>query len=332
MKKVVSILGKIVFWLFFVVLCILLAVRVVDYVAFFPFYSNASAVCAMPGIHENYVPQGFDYDEEWGKFLATGYMSDKSESRVYVLDKSGNATYTKLLKANGKKYTGHTGGIAHFGEYVYITGGDTIDVFSYTDVKNGAKTTKLLGTVPTFNDPAYCYIYNGYLFAGSYFYETDDVEKQEHVTTPAGQKNTAIITVFKLDASKEFGIDPTIKAVISTKDRAQGMCFTADGELVLSTSSGLSVSQLTVYDVSDLAKTVGDPDNEFTAGEQDVFSLPWYYLEDNDIQQVISAPPMSEEVVYLDGKLYVMNESACNKYIFGKFTTGLWLYAYDYVK
>ena len=331
-KKVLSVCGKVLFWLVFAVLCILLAVRVVDYAAFFPFYSNAQAVFAMPGIHEGYVPQGFDYDKSQGKFLATGYMSDKTASRVYLFDETGNGSYTELLKKNGKAYNYHTGGIAFFGEYLYITGSTGIDVFSYTEVKNGAKTVKQLGSVKTYNDPAYCYVHDGYLFAGSYFYETDEIEAAEHVTTPAGQKNTAIITVFKLDDSQEFGIDPTVRAVISTKDRAQGMCFTENGDLVLSTSSGLSVSQLTVYDVSDLATTAGDPDGEFTAGEADVSELPWYYLEDNDVKDVISAPPMSEEIVFLNGKFYVMNESACNKYIFGKFTTGLWLYAYEYAK
>ena len=230
----------------------------------------------------------------------------------------------ELLKKNGNKYMGHTGGIAHFKDWLYITGSDGVDVFSYADVKAGKTTVKLQGDVKTHNDPAYCYIHNGYLFAGSYFYKTDDVEAQEHVTTPAGNKNTAIITVFKLDESKPFGIDPTLRAVISIKDRAQGMCFTDDGDLVLSTSSGLSVSQLTVYDVSNVATTQGDIDGEFP------IAAPWYYLEDNDVKTVISAPPMSEEIVYRNGKFYIMNESACNKYIFGKFTTGWWIYAYTY--
>ena len=324
MKKTLSVVGKIIVWIVGVLLCIMFAVRVVDYVAFYSFYSNAQSTMNMPGINENYVPQGFDYDEQTGKYLATGYMSDKTASRVYVFDDNGEGYYTQLLKKNGNKYTGHTGGIAHFKDWLYITGGDGIDVFSYADVKAGKTTVKMQGDVKTHNDPAYCYIHNGYLFAGSYFYITDDVEAQEHVTTPAGNKNTAIITVFKLDETKPFGIDPTLRAVISTKDRAQGMCFTDDGDLVLSTSSGLSVSQLTVYDVSNVATTQGDIDGEFP------IAAPWYNLEDNDVKTVISAPPMSEEIVYRDGKFYIMNESACNKYIFGKFTTGWWIYAYNY--
>ena len=33
-----------------------------------------------------------------------------------------------------------------------------------------------------------------------------------------------------------------------------------------------------------------------------------------------------------DNKIYVMSESACNKYIFGKFTSGFNVYAYKYDK
>ena len=46
----------------------------------------------------------------------------------------------------------------------------------------------------------------------------------------------------------------------------------------------------------------------------------------------IQAPPMAEELVYLDGKIYIMNESACNKYIFGKFTYGYHVYAFKYAE
>ena len=36
---------------------------------------------------------------------------------------------------------------------------------------------------------------------------------------------------------------------------------------------------------------------------------------------------MSEEIVLIDGKLYQANESASNKYVFGKFTGGKYLYS-----
>jgi hypothetical protein len=41
---------------------------------------------------------------------------------------------------------------------------------------------------------------------------------------------------------------------------------------------------------------------------------------------------MSEEIVYKDGLIYIMTESASNKYIFGKFMSGYNCYAMDVKK
>ena len=38
---------------------------------------------------------------------------------------------------------------------------------------------------------------------------------------------------------------------------------------------------------------------------------------------------MSEEIIYSDGQVYVMTESACMKYVFGKLTTGSYVYGYE---
>ena len=41
------------------------------------------------------------------------------------------------------------------------------------------------------------------------------------------------------------------------------------------------------------------------------------------------APPMAEEIIFVDGKLMIMSESASMKYIFGNLTGGRWCYATD---
>ena len=46
-----------------------------------------------------------------------------------------------------------------------------------------------------------------------------------------------------------------------------------------------------------------------------------------NLENDIKTPPMSEEIVLIDGKLYQANESASNKYVFGKFTGGKYLYS-----
>ena len=329
MKKIIGTILKIVLVIVLCVGALLGAVKLVGRVALAEFYENAEAAFPTPGVHDGFVQQGFDYVEEEKAFLAAGYMTDDTASRVCVIKEDGSTTYTQLQKANGNDYTGHTGGVAHFGAYVYITGSTGVDVFSYDDIISGKASTKKLGVVKTYNDPAHCYIHNGYLLVGSFYdvgkYETPDHERMK---TPSGDQNTSIITVFKLDEAFEFGIDPTPKAVISTRSQVQGMCVTNSGKVVLSTSYGLTISQLFVYDTSDLKV---EENYRFTDGEEfDFEGLKLVYLDSASVVDVIKAPPMAEELVYLDGKIYIISESASNKYIFGKFTSGLDVYAYSY--
>lgn len=329
MKKLLKILLKVLIALVILVVVVLGAVKLVDWVAFSSFYSKSEVAYSMPGVNDGLVQQGFDYVEEDKVFLIAGYMADDSSSRVYVMREDGSTTFTQLKKANGEDYTGHTGGIERNGDYVYITGGSGVDVFSYADILAGKESTKKLGAVKTYTDPAHCYIYNGYLLTGSFFIEEDyETPAHERMETPSGDQNTSIITVFKLDENSEFGVDPTPKAVISTRRCVQGMCITDDGKIVLSTSYGLSPSQLFVYDTTNLPMI---ENYTFTDGDKFTFEgLPLYYLDSASQVEVIQAPPMAEEMVYLNGKIYILNESACNKYIFGKFTSGYNLYAYQY--
>lgn len=335
MKKILILISKILGIVVAIVIVALLGFKAFDGIKHASFYKNAHPVFKTPGIKDNFVQQGFDYVEQDEVFLVTGYMSDKTCSRVYVMQADGSSSFVKLNKADGSDYTGHTGGIVRHGEYVYITGGDGLDVFPYADIIAGKDSVQMLGQVKTYVDPAHCYIFGDYILTGSFFIEEDyETPAHERMTTPCGDENTSIITVFKLDDSQPLGVDPVPKAVISTRRCVQGMCVTDDNKVVLSTSYGLSTSQLFVYDTSDLPTV----DNYTFAGATEngeAFSFEntkLLYLESDDCEQVIKAPPMAEELVYLNGKIYIMNESASNKYIFGKITTGRKIYAYSYRK
>ena len=56
--------------------------------------------------------------------------------------------------------------------------------------------------------------------------------------------------------------------------------------------------------------------------------LQLHIVTDDDLIKDIEAPPMAEELVYKDGKVLVMNESASKKYVFGRFTSGNNIYGY----
>ncbi len=304
------------------VICILLAgVRAGEKIAFADFYKRARTEFAIP-TRGGFVGQGLDYLEDENAFITCGYAASKGKcSMVYYIDKDGNATRTLLKNADGSNYTGHTGGIAHYKEYFYITGDDGCDVFALADLLDHKSESKKLGEVKTLLDPAYCNVYEGKFFTGSFYragnYETPDWQR---ITTPNGDKNMAVITVFDIDdnAADSFYISPEPSAVYSTAGLVQGMTFTED-EIVLSTSYGLAASHLYFYDKSGISA------GQLTLKGKNV---PLYYLDGACLNRTVTAPPMSEEIVYLNGRIYIMTESASNKYIFGKLMSGKHLWSW----
>lgn len=297
-------------------------VRLGEKIAFADFYKRARAEFKIP-TDAGFVGQGLDYLEDENAFITCGYAATKGKSSmVYYIDEKGNARRTLLKNADGSNYTGHTGGIAHYKEYFYITGDDGCDVFALADLFDHKSESKKLGEVKTLLDPAYCNVYEGKFYTGSFYragnYETPDWQR---ITTPDGDKNTAVITVFEIDdnAADSFYISPEPSAVYSTTGLVQGMTFTED-EIVLSTSYGLAASHLLFYDKSGISA------GELTLNGKEV---PLYYLDGACLTRSVTAPPMSEEIVYLNGRIYIMTESASDKYIFGKFMSGkhLWSWA-----
>lgn len=342
-----------------IILVAVLGFKLYDYIGAAEFYNNSEVVFETPGVADsNFVPQGMAYDEESKTFFFTGYMGkpilgelgDDIASRVYVRKADGTVSFTRLLNEDGTPYTDHTGGVEYFGDYVYVTGEDShgLDVFSAADILSGKEETKMLGSVKTYNSPAHTYTfsYNGerYILAGSYHkdetvYLTPD---HERFTTPNGDKNTSVMTVFKLSESAEYGIEPTPVAIISARHMIQGVCITPDGQMVVSSSWGLATSNLFFYDLSKVQGgethkyegtiTYGDLEDENAEryDEEFSFDVKLYYLDDSCLVNTVVAPPMSEELVCLDGRIIVFCESACNKYVFGKLTTGFGTYGYNY--
>ena len=339
-----------------VILVAVLGFKLYDYIASYEFYNNSNVVFKTPGVDDsNFVPQGMTYIEEKETFLFAGYMGKPilgnlgdDASRVYVRNANGDVTFTRLLNADGTHYTGHSGGVDYFGDYVYVSNEDNrgLDVFLADDILSGKSETKMLGTVKTYNAPAFCYTFsaeNGekYILAGS-FHKDDSVyltPDHEKITTPAGDKNTSVMTVFKLSESAELGVESTPVAIISAREMVQGICMTPDGQLVISSSWGLARSNLLFYDLSKVQCTEGYtykgtisyPTNDGKGDDEFEFAnISLYYLDSSCLVNTVKAPPMSEELVCLDGRIIVFCESACNKYVFGKLTTGYDIYGYNY--
>ena len=195
-----------------------------------------------------------------------------------------------------------------------------VDVFRLADILEG-ETAEMIGKIAGEYDTDCCTFYNGYLFVGDFYSpETYETPLAHRVTTPAGDENKAIIAVYKADPATEFGIDPQPVAAISIREKVQGIGFTEDGQIVLSTSYGFASSGLWFYQL-----------DEQRQGKLELMGreVPLYYLDSANLQWSVEMPPMSEEVVCKDGKVYVLFESACTKYLYGNLIRGEQVYAYE---
>lgn len=340
-NKALKITVKVIMTIVLVIVMLLALVKVGERLFFTPFYSNAQAEFKIPGLGEGYIPQGLekitlkDNDEnDCDYFLACGYMNNHSASRVYLLDRWGNVisqTYLKEINSQGEivDYTGHTGGICvnYAKDLAYISGSGGLDIFKLSDIVSTEKNEAVL--VGEFKvsdkvDPAYCKINGDYLYAGSFHHAGPyDTDEKQHFETQSGETNMSVILKYKLDNSAEFGISSKLEAIYSTPSYVQGIAFTDKNELILSCSWGLSISKLHVHDLEKV-HSYNSLSDESDWGT----SVPVYYVDSLSNTYSISAPPMAEEIVVFENRIWIMNESACNKYIFGKFTSGSYLFSY----
>ncbi len=303
------------------ILFIMSAFSLGERIMFFSFYSNSEVFEKSPGLWTGYVHQGYTSVDESTR-LSCGYMSNGRASRIYILKNASNSEFVELRQQNGELYTGHTGGIAKYDDTVYITGSTGCDIFSYADITDGDGIATQVGEFKTPNDPAYCTIYDGNLYVGSFYREGNYETPDEHrFITPSGDKNKALIAIYSLNKETGLPICDTPEMLFSTTGLVQGMAFIDTERIVLSTSYGLAKSHLLVYNLKEASTGMAKING------QDIALL---YLDSSCLVDTIVAPPMAEELIYQDEKICIINESASMKYLFGKLTSGNYIYGYKY--
>ena len=298
------------------------------------YYAASDKAFAIPGLSADFVPQGLCYDEQAGVFLTTGYQKDHTASPVYVVEKeSGDSRHVLLEAPDGSDFTGHAGGLSVLGRYVYVAGsGDgCLYVYARDDVlktADGARV-KCLGTFGTAFGAqdslcvAFTAVHGNRLTVGEFYrepnYRTPDSHK---FTAPSGDYLQALAVTYEASEGEDavFGLKPVPVEAYALPDLVQGMAF-YDGRIWLSTSYGVAFSHVYAYPESS-PKAFG------TLPVQDG-AIPLRALDSAAMSDSYRLPPMSEEIEFVDGRLYTMCESASNQYIFGKLTGGKWCYATD---
>lgn len=336
MKKAGKILAIILGVLAALVALVLFGARLFFRLPVSSYYSASEKSFIIPGLNHNFVAQGISYDADSDIFLVAGYQTDHTASPVYfVKDKSRKPEKKiNMLLPDGTDYTGHAGGISVAGDYVYVADGGKrrLLVYLYQDLKDAADGAGVAAigefkTAVSDEDSvrgAFVTQADDKLIVGEFYRAVDYPTPDSHkVITKAGDYQQAIGVVYQLNADAEFGIEEEPVSAFTLPDQAQGMCFD-NGKVYVSTSWGASKSHILVYDAS---KAQNQGTLSILGRE-----LPYVSYDSAALEQDKLIAPMAEEIVILNGKMYVMCESASNKYIFGKFTSAKWCHATDLQK
>ncbi|WP_308589581.1 hypothetical protein [uncultured Oscillibacter sp.] len=294
-----------------------LAFRMGFLLYFGDFYRAAEQAFPVPGLDSDFVPQGIDSFGDG--FLVSGYLSRSGRARLYHVDALGGAAPLRLLQEDGDPLVCHAGGVAAEGAFVYLVGGSRCYVFSAGEVKDwNREEVRALGSFSTRNRASFCCTWEGGLLVGEYAAgERYYTPQSHHLTTPAGDENTALAMVFPLDETAPLGVRETPAAAVSLPERIQGLCFTGEGRAVLSASGALGVSRLYLYDQEAVGRLTGA---SFSLPEGD--SVPLYWFDSGARLDTLYLPPQAEETTFRGGRLYVLFESASFRFQYGKLVGG----------
>lgn len=265
-------------------------------------------VCKIPGLSDGYVPQGLCYVDGKDAHILSGYNGEYLS--LYVVREDG---YAEIISVDeeGNRTESHGGGVACEGEFVYLADNTDVLVYELSDfltAKDGDEISPI-EKLPLPVKAACVYTDGEHIYFAEFHDGNVYVSDPSHTyTTPAGDENHAFTVAYKLDENGYFN-NAEPEFIISVKDKVQGFMKHGDTYAV-STSWGLTSSHLTFYKgLLDSGKTVT------VSGKE----IPLYYLDSSNMSNDVLMPAFSEDLDVVDGRVIVGFESACNKYVVGKF-------------
>lgn len=329
LKLISIILGSIV-----LIFCLLIGgIASYDAIAFSSFYKEARKEFRIPGLGTGFTPQGLAYSKEEKVFIGSGYDKSNNETILYVINDKDNTSKEVRLTYNNKNYKGHAGGIAIHNDDVFISNGGYVYILSLSDVLKSSATERAVvkNRFKVFVNASFCFAGDDALYVGEFYDAKNGYNTHySHHVEGKDYDNHALIMKYPYEfvsLGTLTSVQPIPTCAYSVCDRVQGVAISPSGKMALSTSWGLNNSHIYIHNIKDLSGEIKNYKYDKDDKEE---SLPLYtyILNSSTLEKDVVAPPMAEELEYIDGRIYIFNESACNKYIFGKFTRAKNVYSY----
>lgn len=283
------------------------SLNILKFAIYADFYAVKTDIATLPGLNDNFVPQGIAVSEENGIYIFSGYMSDDSNSRLYITNTDNESRYVELT-SNGEAFLGHAGGVATTGDYVFIASDDSIFTISISSLLDESVTIVDVGSgIAVNNQASWVFTDDNYLYVGEFHDGTNYITDHPYQTENDGMYY-AICTKYDINdfIDNTDGVVTPLE-IYSIRNKVQGFAIKPNGDIILSTSYGLSDSIFYYYEAG-----------HYVDSGETFEGAPVYYLDEYDA--TLKGPAMSEDLDYdaSTGLVITLTESACNKYIFGK--------------
>ncbi|MBR4728408.1 MAG: hypothetical protein IK080_11030 [Clostridia bacterium] len=276
-----------------------------------------------PEVENGYVPQGLCYLEKAQVYVLSAYH--ETQPSVLILTDAAAGTRLKTLalaQADGQPFTGHLGGVATDGDWLYLTDEAKVQRLAVSAVLQAADGETLPLTESFLTDLRCSFLScdGAYLYAGEFYnftfdgsFDTDPDHWRRVSFFERYYARCCAYPLASLDAACEAGTVTTPEYVLTLPRCVQGLARMPDGSLRLSVSYGRNNPSylLTYTDV-----TAWDPDGSVLYGDERV---PIYYLYQKACTARAELPPMLEGIAAVNGQTVGVFESCAAKYADGAF-------------
>ena len=275
------------------------------------FFDHSTQEFEIPGLDSNFVPQGMTKIEGSNRYLISGYMSDNSPSRFYLIDQDNKTEKYFTLDQSGIDYVGHAGGVVSKGSTIWVVGDKNCYRFMLSDVNSvqSGEEVQVIDSFELSNGADFVFEYDNYLWIGEFYKEGDyETSKTHRLKTRSGEENPSLIYGYQIDESMAYGLyENSPNKIISVRGECQGITVTNDGKFVMSCS--YSIKDSTIYYYTNILSE--EKHGTFVLGKK---MVDLWYLDNDALISEMNAPSMSEELVFDNGRIYILFESSAKKY------------------
>jgi hypothetical protein len=278
------------------------------------FWSISQQGAFIPSQELGFIPQGIDYIEELDWLVVSGYRKKGRASILAVIEretfdlvKSMNLAY-----ADGKPYTGHSGGVAVSNHHVWIASGGAVKGIHLDDLieARDQEQLKFDREFLTDNNASFAVYADEVLWVGEFSHGSLYPTNPFHtIVNRDEQIYSAWVKGYHLNETDNFVNPKTLLGqpvvpdfILAIPDKVQGLAF-LDNQIFISKSYGRYRDSFLVQYTSPLA----EKPHELVQYNELV--VPLWFLDSQNQRRMYKLPPMSEEIVAVGSQLDILFES-----------------------